>query len=105
MVAAALLARVAAAEVFALFVVLAVFVVAALLAAVALLAALLLVAGFDFAAVFVEEDFAAEVLDSALAFLLTPFGSPLESASITMDGAALEDAALEEAVLGAAAVG
>ena len=94
------MARVAAAEVFALFVVLAV-----LVAAVALLAALLLVAGFDFVAAFVAEDFAAEVLDSALAFLLTPFGSPLESASITMDGAALEDAALEEAVLGAAAVG
>ena len=100
--AAALLARVAAAEVFALFVVLA---AAALLAAVPLLAALLLAAGFDFAAAFVAEDFAAEVLDSALDFLLTPFATPLESASITMDAAALEDAALEEAVLGAAAVG
>ena len=90
--------RVPAAEVFALLVVLA---AAALLAAVALLAVVLLVAGFDFAAAFMAGDFAAE----ALAFLLTSFGNPLESASITMDGAALEDAALEEAVLGAAAVG
>ena len=99
MTAALLLALVAEAEVFALFVVLAV------LAAAALLAALLLVAGFDFAAAFVADDFAVEVLDSDLVFLLTPFARPLESASITMDGAALDAAALEEAVLGAAAVG
>ena len=97
--AAELLARVAAAEVFALFVVLVV------LAAAALLAALPLAVDFDFAEDFVVEDFPAEVFDSVLAFLLTPFGRPLESASITMDGVALEDAALEEAVLGAAAVG
>jgi hypothetical protein len=69
------------------------------LAAVALLAVLLLAAGFDFAVDFVADDFAA-----GFAFLLTSLASPLESASITMDGAALE-AALDEAVLGEAALG
>ena len=74
------------------------------LAAVVLLAAPLLDAGFDFAADFVALGLAVEVfaadLDAGLAVLLTPFCSPLESASITMDGVALDEAALDEAALG-----
>ena len=100
--AAELLAVVACAEVFAPFVVLA---AAEVLAAVALLAVLLLEAVLDFAVAFVAEGFAAEVFDFGLVCLLTPLGNPLESASITMDVAALVDAALEVAVLGDAAVG
>ena len=100
--AAALLAVVACDEVFAPFVVLA---AAEVLAAVALLAVLLLEAVFDFVVAFVAEGFAAEAFDFGLACLLTPLGNPLESASITMDGAALLDAALEAAVLGDETVG
>ena len=96
MAAAELLASVAFAGVFALFVV---------LAAAGLLVVLLLVAGFDFVVAFVAEGFAAEAFDFGLACLLTPLGNPLESASITMDGAALLDAALEAAVLGDETVG
>ena len=82
----------------------------ALLVVLVLLVVLLLLAGFDFAAVFVVEalaveDFAAEVVDSGLPFLLMLLGSPFESASITMDGAAFDAAALGEAVLGDAALG
>ena len=71
----------------------------------ALLVALLFAAGFDFAAAllalgFAVELFAVEDFDAGLAVLLTPLASPLESASITMDGAALDEAALDEAALG-----
>ena len=102
MAAAELLAVVACEEVFAPFVV---FVAAEVLAAVALLAVLVLEAVFAFGVAFVAEDFAVDVFDFGLACLLTPLGNPLESASITMDGAALLDAALEAAVLGDETVG
>ena len=83
--------RLPAAVVLALFVDLVVFAAAPLLA---------LVVDFDFDV----DDFAADDF-SDLAFLLTSLGSPLESASITMDGAALVAAVFEEAVLGDAALG
>ena len=67
----------------------------------ALLVALLFAAGFAFSAAlltlgFAVELFAAEDFDAGLAVLLTPLVSPLESASITMDGAALDEAALDD---------
>ena len=94
MAAADALVRVPAAAVFVLFVDLLAFVAAPLLALV----------DFDFVVDdFAVDDFAAADF-SGLAFLLTSLGNPLESASITMEGAALEDAAFEEAVLGDAAL-
>ena len=86
MAAADALTRVPAAAVFVLFVDLVAFAAAPLL---------VLVVDFDF----VVDDFLA-VDFSDLAFLLTSLGSPLESASITMDGAVLADAVFEEAALG-----
>ena len=93
------MARLEAAEAFVLLPALVVLV------SDALLVVLLFAAGFAFAAAlltlgFAVELFAAEDFDAGLAVLLTPLASPLESASITMDGAALDEAALDEAALG-----